>query len=100
MGTDMLRDVEVNTRKKLNILEAVQRLNKPLLVLHGQNDETVPYFEAEQLNVFANPEHTTLQLIPKGTHTFGATHPPGEVPAPLSMALEFTGTFFQQHLST
>lgn len=99
MGLDILKDVELSSRRKLNILEAVKTLEKPLMIIHGQNDETVPYFEGEQLNIFANPASSQLRLIPQGTHTFGASHPLTEVPRPLEIAVDATTEFFLQHLS-
>ncbi len=98
MGIDMLKDIESNARKRLNVLEAARSLRKPLLLLHGHDDETVPYYEAEQLNVFADPGLTELRLIPQGNHTFGATHPLGEVPDPLRLAMGYTRDFFISHL--
>lgn len=99
MGTDILKDVELSSSRKLNILEAVKDITQPLMIVHGQNDETVPYFEGEQLNIFANPLTSQLRLIPQGTHTFGAKHPFEEVPRPLEIAVEATQDFFLQHLS-
>ncbi len=99
LGQDMLRDIQINARKKLHVLEAAKNLEKPLLVLHGQDDETVPYFEAEQINIFAQPDTSRLMLIPGGTHTFGAKHPfEGSTPA-LDQAIEATSAFFLRHLS-
>ncbi len=99
MGLDILKDIELSSRRKLNILEAVKSIEKPLMIVHGQHDETVPYFEGEQLNIFANPATSQLRLIPQGTHTFGATHPFAEVPQPLEIAVDATKDFFLQHLS-
>lgn len=98
MGIEHLRDLEAHAPQRLNILEATRKLERPLLILHGQTDETVPYFEAEQLNVFGSPASTELRLIPKGSHTFGATHPFQQEEAPLSLAIGHTISFFQQFL--
>ncbi|MDP5170331.1 MAG: alpha/beta hydrolase [Bacteroidia bacterium] len=102
LGTELLRDLEMNARRKLNVLEAARKLEKPFLIIHGQNDETVPYFEAEQLNVFGPPHSTELRLIPNGSHTLGASHPFDwqAIPEPLSLATETTIAFFLQHLAS
>lgn len=99
LGKNLLKDVEVHAKSRLNILQAVQDLHKPLLILHGQADETVPYYEAEQLNVFANPHDAELRLIPNGTHTFGAKHPFETAPEPLQLAVQHSVDFFRQHLT-
>ena len=99
LGQNMLKDVEKNLRKKLNILEATRQLGKPLQIVHGQTDETVPYFEAEQLNIFADPMTSDLRLIPNGSHTFGAKHPFEEETVPLRLAIDVTIDFFTQQLS-
>lgn len=98
MGLNMLQDIEKHVKKKLHILHAVKRLDKPHLILHGQDDETVPYFEAEHLNIYSSPNLSTMRLIPQTGHTFGAKHPfEGSNPA-LESALESSLEFFTQQL--
>jgi pimeloyl-ACP methyl ester carboxylesterase len=98
MGLDMLNDIEKKGKTKLNILEAVRKLAKPLLIVHGEKDETVPYFEAEELNIFADPMQTKLQLIPQTGHTYGTKHPfEGSNPS-FDMVLETTLDFFRKNL--
>lgn len=99
LGQNMLKDVEKNLRKHLNILDATRDLGKPLMIVHGQTDETVPYFEAEQLNIFADPMNSDLRLIPNGSHTFGAKHPFEEETTPLGLAIDASIEFFTQQLS-
>lgn len=98
LGIDMLKDVEKNGKSSLNILGAVQRLQVPYLILHGQADETVPAFEGEQLNIFANPNFAQFRLIPQASHTFNTKHP-FEGPNPsFEEALTRTITFFEESL--
>ncbi|MDW3649427.1 MAG: alpha/beta hydrolase [Bacteroidia bacterium] len=98
MGQEMLKDVEKHVKKKLHVLNAVKRMEKPILILHGQSDETVPYFEAEHLNIYSSPEFSTMRLIPATGHTFGAKHPfEGSTPA-LDVALEQSLIFFKEKL--
>lgn len=98
MGLDMLKDVEKNVKKNLHVLNAAKRMDKPFLILHGQDDETVPYFEAEHLNIYSNPLNSTMRLIPATGHTFGAKHPfEGSTPS-LDMAINFSVEFFKEYL--
>ena len=100
LGMPILNEIEKYAKTKLNVLQAAREFERPLLIVHGQADETVPYFEAEQLNIYASPDHTGLRLIPKAGHTFGAAHPfLGSNPA-LDLVLESTLDFFNRHLMT
>jgi pimeloyl-ACP methyl ester carboxylesterase len=49
MNVDSLEDVETNKNGSLSIEKAVKGLNKPLLILHGTEDLTVPVAEGEQI---------------------------------------------------
>ena len=94
----VLDDIEKNTKDRLNIREAVRNMGKPLLLLHGQKDESVPYYEGEELNIFANPATSRLRLIPGTGHTFGTRHPfDGSNPA-FDEVLSLSADFFTQHL--
>lgn len=98
LGLPFLKEIERYGRSKLHVLDAVQRLERPLLALHGERDETVPPYEAEQINIYGDPSQTLLRLIPQTGHTFGAKHPfDGATPA-LTQALEASADFFDQHL--
>jgi dipeptidyl aminopeptidase/acylaminoacyl peptidase len=98
LSTKLLDDLEAHGRSSLNILEAARNLQKPLLLVHGQGDETVPYFEAEQLNIFAEPRLTTLSLIPKVGHTFDTRHPFDQSNEAFDRVLAQTADFFREHL--
>ncbi|MEL6673124.1 MAG: alpha/beta hydrolase [Bacteroidota bacterium] len=98
LGVELLEDVEKNAKTSLNIQAAAGNLGKPLLLVHGQNDETVPYFEAEHLNIYADPGMTRMRLIPQTGHTLGAAHPfTGSNPS-LDLAITTSLEFFQQSL--
>ncbi len=98
MGMPMLEDIERHGRTTLHILNAVRDMQKPMLVLHGQNDETVPFFEAEQLNIYGPPALVNLRLIPNTGHTFGAKHPFAGTNEALEEALDMTLDFFRENL--
>ncbi|WNJ21038.1 prolyl oligopeptidase family serine peptidase [Pontibacter sp. G13] len=99
LGMDLYKDITQKGQDELNILQAAQNLHKPLLVIHGQQDESVPFFEGEQINIFAEPTLTSFQLIPGGSHTFGATHPFSESTSALDNAVASTIAFFEEHLA-
>jgi dipeptidyl aminopeptidase/acylaminoacyl peptidase len=99
MGTAMLEDVEKNAKSKLNILNAARELNKPLILIHGEADEAVPYYEAETLNIYSDPARTAIKLIPKAGHTFGAKHPFEGTTPELEAVLQYSLTHFKKHLS-
>lgn len=98
MGLPILQEVQRFHQTKLNILKATQNFEKPLLVIHGQDDETVPYYEAEQLNIYGDPALTSLRLIPKTGHTFGIKHPFEGSSQAFDLVLQATVDFFDQHL--
>ncbi|MEO0896747.1 MAG: prolyl oligopeptidase family serine peptidase [Bacteroidota bacterium] len=99
MGRPMLTDIQKNGKGSLNILKALKDMEKPLLILHGAQDETVPPFEAEQLSIFAKQELTEMRMIPGAGHTFGAKHPFAGSTSPLDLVLSQTEKFFSEHLS-
>ena len=53
---------------------AAGRREAPWLLLHGEEDETVPVAEAHMLAAAARGEFET-HVIAGGSHTFGAQHP-------------------------
>jgi uncharacterized protein len=72
--TDVLDDIEQNA-SALDIEGAARRIGVPWLIIHGTEDESVRYAEAQRLAA-ANPRPDTRLLpIEGGGHTFGAVHP-------------------------
>jgi dipeptidyl aminopeptidase/acylaminoacyl peptidase len=72
--TDVLNDLEQNA-SALDIEAAGRRLRIPWLVIHGTEDESVPFAEAERLKTASTRPDTHLLPIEGGGHTFGAVHP-------------------------
>lgn len=58
---------------RFNIKNSVENLEKPYLILHGEEDETVPIEEAKKLNSWC--KHSEMKLIPNATHTFNTKQP-------------------------
>ncbi len=81
-------------KHRFDIKENLMRLSKPLLLLHGTNDETVPLADAEWL--YENIDHSILIKIENANHTFGISHPwlDESMHESLSFAIEETAEFF------
>ncbi len=95
LGTDILDDVEAN-QAALDITAAAARLAIPWLIVHGEDDESVPVADAGRLSA-ANPGAKSL-IVPGTGHTFGAAHPWKAAPvAELVMAESLR--FLMKHLS-
>lgn len=93
LETDLLDDVELNGKTKLNIAAAAGKIKAPWLIIHGTGDETVPSSEAEHLHSLSKGT-STLRLIEGANHSFSAVHPLGEVPAVLEKVVLETAKFF------
>jgi len=76
----------IDNKERLNIMNAVQNLNKPQLIIHGDSDESVNVTEAKSLHSW-NPK-SELYIIKNANHTFGSKHPWEEtgLPKPLQKA--------------
>ena len=93
LETDLLDDVELHGKTKVNIEAAAGKVKVPWLILHGTADETVPSTEAESLHTKAKGV-STLRLIEGSGHTFEAKHPLTEIPPSLEKVVKETVNFF------
>ena len=93
LETDMLDDVELHAKTKLNIEGAAHKIKVPWLIVHGTADETVPSTEAEHLHSVSTGV-STLRLIKGANHGFDAKHPLTEVPPVLEKVVQETVKFF------
>jgi pimeloyl-ACP methyl ester carboxylesterase len=71
--TDVLDDIDRNA-SALDIRSAAANIRVPWLVVHGRDDESVAFAEAETL-VAASSGTARLLEVKGGGHTFGAAHP-------------------------
>ncbi|MFI5202439.1 MAG: alpha/beta hydrolase family protein [Candidatus Kapaibacterium sp.] len=100
LDVELLEDLERN-RERLDILKAarnIARLQKPLLLLAGEQDLTTKPEEAETIARAADGPFTELQLIPNTGHTFGAEHPFTRMGEPMRNVIESTEKFFKTNL--
>jgi pimeloyl-ACP methyl ester carboxylesterase len=93
LETDLLDDVELHGKTKVNIEAAAAKIKAPWLIIHGTADDTVPSSEAEHLHSLSKGT-STLRLIEGGNHGFSATHPLNEVPPVLEKVVLETAKFF------
>ena len=93
LDTDLLDDVELHGKTKLDIEAAAKKIRVPWLIVHGTADETVPSSEAERLHELS-PGVSTLRLIKGANHGFDAKHPLGEAPPVLEKVVVETVKFF------
>jgi pimeloyl-ACP methyl ester carboxylesterase len=86
-------------QQRLDILKSVEKLAIPVLIIHGEQDETLPVRMAHDLHA-ANP-YAELYLIPEADHSFGGKHPfeEQELPSFAKAAADKTIQYFQGALS-
>jgi pimeloyl-ACP methyl ester carboxylesterase len=84
-------------KKELDISRAVDKITIPFLIVHGTEDETVPFERALEMKRWN--QKAKLDLIPHGSHTFGVRHPFDELNLPFDMqvVLEHTEEFFKNN---
>jgi pimeloyl-ACP methyl ester carboxylesterase len=95
--TDVLDDLDRNA-SALDIGAAAGRIRVPWLLIHGTEDESVRFAEAERLSVAA-PSDTRVMPIPGAGHTFGATHPWQSSTPELDTVFDATMSWLTNHLT-
>jgi len=85
----------IKNEQRLTIKGAIKQLNKPQLIIHGDNDEAVSIDEAKNLKSW-NPQ-AELKIIAGANHTFGSKHPylELELPGSLKVVVAETLAFIQ-----
>jgi len=99
LNVSLLDDIESNKADLLNLKKAAKNLNKPLLIVHGEQDLSVPLKEGEQIYSWSNKEKTEFHKIKAAGHTFDITHPFEGSNPKFDSILEKTLNFFKQHLN-
>ena len=75
MNLSFLEDVERNKSNLLSIEKAAKNLNKPLLIVHGEQDLSVPIKEGEQIFNLSDKSITEFEKLDATGHTFDIVHP-------------------------
>lgn len=92
LGLALLEEL---AREDLDVLAAARTIQVPWLIVHGEEDDSVPVAEGVRLAEASSGE---LLRIPGANHTFGARHPfVGPTPQ-LIQALNATQRWFRRHL--
>jgi pimeloyl-ACP methyl ester carboxylesterase len=93
----LLHDLEKHS-KSYDILQAAGRINKPWLILHGNQDENVLIGEALRLK--ENSPNAELFIVPYANHVFGASHPftKEELPLELQLTCEKSVEFLRKEV--
>ena len=99
LGVGLLDDLEKH-RDELDVRAAAGRVRCPWLIVHGEDDESVPVEEARELaRATGSQQAEDALLLLGGTgHTFGAVHPFAGPTPHLIQALNATQTWFRRHL--
>jgi dienelactone hydrolase len=97
LGLDLLQDLEAN-REGLDVLAAARARRVPWLLVHGEEDESVPVAEADRLAEASSGGHELLRIA-GASHTFGARHPFAGPTPQLIQALNATQRWFRRHLA-
>jgi dienelactone hydrolase len=96
LGIEVLEDV-IAHRAELDLAAAAARRRAPWLILHGDQDETVPVAEAQTL-LAAAAEPKELHIVRGGDHGLGGRHPfQGPRPTVIE-AMNLTQRWFRAHL--
>lgn len=74
MNVSLLEDLE-NNYSRLNIKDAMSKVDVPALIMHGSEDLAVDKNEAEDLYNLSNKELSKFFILENTGHTFGAVHP-------------------------
>jgi dienelactone hydrolase len=96
VGIEVLTDLESHA-EQLDLQAAAARRSAPWLIVHGEQDETVPLAEGRLLAAAARQPYE-LEVIEGGSHTFGAVHPFAGPTPELILALNATQAWLRAHL--
>ena len=75
-------------RDRLTISNAAKKLTVPHLIIHGDNDQSVNFNEAEDLKTWS--KKGVLFKVNEANHVFGAKHPWRKVKLPVDLAIVYT----------
>lgn len=96
INTSLLDDIENNQKTSLNLETSLKSLEKPVLILHGEEDLAVPITEAKSLAAWAGPDNAEFISLPHCGHTFGIVHPFTGTTQQFEKVLENTLSFFNK----
>jgi len=74
LNSTLLDDLDQN-KQRLDIISAARKLNIPYLIIHGKEDLSVRFSEAEEIYKNSNKNISELFPVENTGHTFGTVHP-------------------------
>ncbi len=98
LGLGLLEDVERN-RKRLDIVSAASNINCPWMILHGQEDVTVPVKEGELLFAAANKSVSEMKILEHIGHLYNAASRNEDNYSTINRVIALTTDWFRQKLS-
>ncbi|MCF8241225.1 MAG: alpha/beta fold hydrolase [Melioribacteraceae bacterium] len=99
LGIELLKDIEENGNDFLNLKIALRDLDKPLLIVHGDQDLAVPLHEGEQLFEWSDKNLTEMFIVQSAGHTFNIKHPFEGSNEQFDLVLAKTNEFFKTKLN-
>lgn len=98
VSIEVLDELEAEPAR-FDLEAAARRRSAPWLIVHGEEDPTVPIAEAELLSAAARAPRELLRLT-GADHTFGAKHPFAGPTPMLIEAMNATQGWFRTHLGS
>jgi len=82
---------------RLEVPQVIGKVQQPLLILHGEQDETLPVQMAHDLK--GRKPDAELHLLSEADHSFGGKHPyqHHQLPGPARRAADLTLDFFRRY---
>jgi len=99
LNISLLDDLEKHKNDILNIEKGIKELNRPFLIVHGEQDLAVPLKEGEKLYEWSNKELTKFVKIPAAGHTFDVAHPFQGTNSKFDKVLNNTLEFFKENFN-
>lgn len=86
----------VANQELFDVENTLKTLDKPFLIVHGENDPAVSFQAAHKLNEWS--EHAELCIIDKADHVFGGRHPfeGNELPEASKLLVQHTVDFIKK----
>jgi len=98
VSSSLLKDIQEN-KDRLNILQAAAKLNIPVLIIHGDQDDTVPVEEARQIYNNLKTDDKDLVIIEGANHLLGTSHPLRTRNPYLDTAMDLSENWFDKYLN-
>ncbi len=75
-GEEFLKEV-LQSDSTWNVKKEIKKLQQPILILHGENDEAVPPEHGKSLYswIQSTNKSAVFKIVPEATHTYNTKHP-------------------------